>query len=545
MEQPSRPRCVGARGAGVDFFEEHLSKLLTPPSFVLPGSLPAPQGGGPGQTAHGQSGTALPVLARQPLRHRYADGDRGRGDGAAPPGPGEDSGDQGSLGPCASRPAPPARAARARLGRRGPHGRQEPEEDGEGEGEEERGCGEVGRSRDTCGGASASSRGLDAGPVVWDDAWVMQEPECQTGPLQASAPRKRFAQAWCEIDRLVPGGTGARCCRCRQVRGSCFDHACPRCSATVCLECLDDCRLILGNFRCPRCGDEDANRQRLQREIWMINLYRSTCRVLCAISQTFFDACASEEAVPASGADAPRGFGARPAEAHVGAESATFLHASPPGHPLAANPFLSELADGGASPGAPEHGTRLPVDWHHLAGQLASYSPPQPGASPPGRPATAAAAAGDEDAAALPRHLEQSPATWCHTAGAPGGSGSGARGRERGAPAAPPAQAGVSVPGPERGTRLPADWHELSGHMAKYVPLGGQRREAALGVASAGDPACIAGDDATGKVCVQSAATPVRSTRSKGCSLPEVRQGEAQPCCQAAPPPPPAESIIW
>merc|ERR1719188_2188524 len=109
---------------------------------------------------------------------------------------------------------------------------------------------------------------------------------CVVAPCQETAPVEKRAGK-------------LRCCRCKQITTSYFDHHCPKCDAIVCISCLDDFRLILSNFRCPHCGDEASNQQALQREIWFINAYRSTERVLGALGQAAISVFTEPMAAPA------------------------------------------------------------------------------------------------------------------------------------------------------------------------------------------------------------------------------------------------------
>lgn len=68
----------------------------------------------------------------------------------------------------------------------------------------------------------------------------------------------------------------SRCLQCRQEPSSYLDHTCPKCGAMVCATCLEDFKMVAASYRCPRCGDEQASQERLQRNLWMINAMRST-----------------------------------------------------------------------------------------------------------------------------------------------------------------------------------------------------------------------------------------------------------------------------
>mmetsp|Transcript_15463 Transcript_15463/g.42546 ORF Transcript_15463/g.42546 Transcript_15463/m.42546 type:complete len:420 (+) Transcript_15463:125-1384(+) len=77
-----------------------------------------------------------------------------------------------------------------------------------------------------------------------------------------------------------------QCCCCGQARSSFFDHRCPKCNASVCMSCLEDFRLIMESYRCPRCGDEGANQELLRQEKWMRDAYRNTSRTFNAIGES-------------------------------------------------------------------------------------------------------------------------------------------------------------------------------------------------------------------------------------------------------------------
>eukprot|EP00928_Gymnodinium_smaydae_P036247 TRINITY_DN25352_c0_g1_i1.p1 TRINITY_DN25352_c0_g1~~TRINITY_DN25352_c0_g1_i1.p1 ORF type:complete len:382 (-),score=66.34 TRINITY_DN25352_c0_g1_i1:137-1282(-) len=103
-----------------------------------------------------------------------------------------------------------------------------------------------------------------------------------------------------------------RCCRCNQVSNSYFDHSCPGCRAIMCMECLDDFRLILRSYRCPKCGDEEANQASLEHHVLVINAYRNTRRAVGAISESIVNLfnfgtvrCGEPEREESEAADAP------------------------------------------------------------------------------------------------------------------------------------------------------------------------------------------------------------------------------------------------
>jgi len=56
------------------------------------------------------------------------------------------------------------------------------------------------------------------------------------------------------------------------------------CRAVTCHRCLQDYRPILATFRCPRCGEEAANREALKHHAWMIDVYCGLERLFCRAS---------------------------------------------------------------------------------------------------------------------------------------------------------------------------------------------------------------------------------------------------------------------
>lgn len=118
----------------------------------------------------------------------------------------------------------------------------------------------------------------------------------------------------------------------------------------VCLDCLNDYRLILSNYRCLQCHDEESNREVLRRNLWLINTYKSTNRMMGALRKVFCGPpCLSDEGQPitieraASGRDRREANGTRLPE-HL---------ASPPS-------------------GEAQHGTRLPVNWQEVSAASAA-----------------------------------------------------------------------------------------------------------------------------------------------------------------------------
>eukprot|EP00929_Paragymnodinium_shiwhaense_P029587 TRINITY_DN16915_c0_g2_i1.p1 TRINITY_DN16915_c0_g2~~TRINITY_DN16915_c0_g2_i1.p1 ORF type:complete len:475 (-),score=71.85 TRINITY_DN16915_c0_g2_i1:316-1740(-) len=139
----------------------------------------------------------------------------------------------------------------------------------------------------------STSRGNDVPPPPQDDPTRMY----------ASAAALHRPPAYSSQAPPPHGGTLApqqdvRCCRCHQVAGSYFDHKCPRCNVIVCESCLDDFRMILHSYRCPKCGEEKANQEALQQQVWLLNAYRTTRRTLSSIGESianFFSSGSGED----------------------------------------------------------------------------------------------------------------------------------------------------------------------------------------------------------------------------------------------------------
>jgi len=179
---------------------------------------------------------------------------------------------------------------------------------------------------------------------------------------------------WCGI--WGPGGTcrgevtQGQCMKCRMACDSYFDHHCPVCNATVCLTCLDDLRMILlSSYRCPnsKCGDQVANIEALRKSIWMINAYRSATRVVGGIgnSITSLFSEAANSAIEGSGS-------ASSAQSNTGIQESrgrAQARGAPRGVQEVPSWSQPQLPSGSAQAGsAPQHGTRLPVNWAEVAG---------------------------------------------------------------------------------------------------------------------------------------------------------------------------------
>lgn len=180
--------------------------------------------------------------------------------------------------------------------------------------------------------------------------------------VQEYSHNKKHARIVCGTDICLEGPYARQCCRCKRPAESYLDHHCPECKAVVCLDCLMDLRLLLTNFRCPRCGDEAANQEKLQDEIWMINAYRSTHKIFGTIGRTFTEIFDEE-------------WGKTPKSMSGATELAHFadVSAATTGSRRSANPFATGVhAD--LKPAVPEHATRVPLHWETLAVEFANYS---------------------------------------------------------------------------------------------------------------------------------------------------------------------------
>mmetsp|Transcript_67050 Transcript_67050/g.106122 ORF Transcript_67050/g.106122 Transcript_67050/m.106122 type:complete len:418 (-) Transcript_67050:62-1315(-) len=87
-----------------------------------------------------------------------------------------------------------------------------------------------------------------------------------------------------------------RCLQCGQAAGtSIVDHICPQCSAVVCGACVDDFRLITSSYRCPRCGDEEANQELLQSTAWRRTAFRSARSLYRNLSESWIKLLSQSE----------------------------------------------------------------------------------------------------------------------------------------------------------------------------------------------------------------------------------------------------------
>lgn len=139
----------------------------------------------------------------------------------------------------------------------------------------------------------------------------------------------------------VQPGQATQCCRCKQAGSLVLNHVCPKCQAMVCTACLDDFRMFLATaFQCPHCGEGEENRASLQHKIWIINACRSAERLFGSITT-------SVRRQWISGSTAPGTVGPRQPRRSVGQA----MH----------DP---QSVDGDLEPAVPQHGTRLPPEWH-------------------------------------------------------------------------------------------------------------------------------------------------------------------------------------
>lgn len=120
-----------------------------------------------------------------------------------------------------------------------------------------------------------------------------------SGPEQAAASKGRRSHDGCpvyETSGWVPSTSvlcGApqlaekkaeiRCCRCEMLTNSYFEHVCPKCSAKVCVPCLEDVKFIIQSYRCPNCGDQQQNEEALKRTLWSLQMYQTAQRTMGAI----------------------------------------------------------------------------------------------------------------------------------------------------------------------------------------------------------------------------------------------------------------------
>mmetsp|Transcript_126529 Transcript_126529/g.316285 ORF Transcript_126529/g.316285 Transcript_126529/m.316285 type:complete len:385 (-) Transcript_126529:86-1240(-) len=205
------------------------------------------------------------------------------------------------------------------------------------------------------------------------------------------SPRGSASQAFCGLPlgcKTCTSGQSKKCCRCKQLGTSCFDHTCPKCKVMVCLACLDDFRMILTTFRCPKCGEEAENRAALQHEIWMINIYRSAERVFSTVgtvAKHVFTSGSTSSTPPVAGG------GGRAS-----------MQKLAPGEVRPRGPAAEDLA-----PAVPEHSTRLPANWYPAArGPMEKM-----GAGPSACGRNMSPPPPQEDAA-VPEHHTRLPVNW-------------------------------------------------------------------------------------------------------------------------------------
>eukprot|EP00446_Apocalathium_sp_SHHI-4_P086774 CAMPEP_0177475236 /NCGR_PEP_ID=MMETSP0369-20130122/22920_1 /TAXON_ID=447022 ORGANISM="Scrippsiella hangoei-like, Strain SHHI-4" /NCGR_SAMPLE_ID=MMETSP0369 /ASSEMBLY_ACC=CAM_ASM_000364 /LENGTH=453 /DNA_ID=CAMNT_0018950335 /DNA_START=39 /DNA_END=1399 /DNA_ORIENTATION=- len=200
----------------------------------------------------------------------------------------------------------------------------------------------------------------------------------------------------------------SRCCRCKQPCTSYFDHACPKCRGIVCVACLDDFRMILTTYRCPKCGEDEENRATLQHEVVAINLYRSVARVASVVGSV------ARGLVMSPNLSSQR----QPGKKHAMGAS---------------DPVVRAQANPDATPATPEHHTRLPANWYH--GALPSLS----GGKSPAAPK---AQEHDDISAGIPEHHTRLLVQHYEEYGGPNQH-----------------HEDVAAAIPEHHTRLPVNWH--------------------------------------------------------------------------------------
>lgn len=188
----------------------------------------------------------------------------------------------------------------------------------------------------------------------------------QAAPAKVSRSLSRNGATAC--------GTG-RCIQCgKQVEDlSSLDHTCPKCSAVVCHNCVDDFRLILESYRCPRCGDQTENQALLRQNAWYRGMYRSARAAYVSMNRSWATLFSSEEvddpeassngrvgccgkgwhvtsseiaSAPDSKATPQQSQASRPDQLQAAAPR-------PAAKPPASNPATAQ----------PDHRTRLPAGW--------------------------------------------------------------------------------------------------------------------------------------------------------------------------------------
>lgn len=162
----------------------------------------------------------------------------------------------------------------------------------------------------------------------------------------------------------------SRCLQCNQVAGdSSFDHTCPVCGAVVCAVCVDDFRLIISSYRCPGCGDEQANQEVLQNSAWLRNAFRSARIMYANIAKSWTNLLSSGEEETDSGGSRSD---TTPASRQCGKGPA-----KPAGEGIYAGPPATRQGAASAQPKAlpkrhgatPQHRTRMPVGWEEAVPQ--------------------------------------------------------------------------------------------------------------------------------------------------------------------------------
>jgi len=73
------------------------------------------------------------------------------------------------------------------------------------------------------------------------------------------------------------------CCGVQITSYASFSHRCPKCGIIICHHCVEDFKLIITTYRCPQCGEQEANQALLMDTEWR----RSALRATRGISRSF------------------------------------------------------------------------------------------------------------------------------------------------------------------------------------------------------------------------------------------------------------------
>lgn len=177
-----------------------------------------------------------------------------------------------------------------------------------------------------------------------------------------------------------------RCIQCgsQAVERSSFDHNCPKCGVLVCYNCVDDFRLIIDSYRCPQCGDEEANQALLTNTAWLRNVFRKAKTAYFSLGESWKTLFTID---PGNGMSKPEGttplhccakstaLSTDSAQVNVDAmcPSLTYNRAPPGAAPsrrpqTQCRPPSAVAAPAAAASTAPDHRTRLPAGWTEAMG---------------------------------------------------------------------------------------------------------------------------------------------------------------------------------